>query len=101
VSDLPSKDQTRTPRVITDEEFSRFFIARKLKPDCIECGSNNWQILGQKPSEVPALLFINEQRSLIGNNVPFLVLACKVCGHPRFFARNAILEWLEKESDHS
>jgi hypothetical protein len=96
--DLERKNGDYPPRVISDEEFNLFLIDRKLRAECIECGSNDWQILGQHSSEVPALLFTNEQKSIIGTNVPLIILACKVCGHARLFARNAILQFLEKKA---
>ena len=75
-------------------DIRRFLRGSKVKGQCSECGSNTWSVVGEDPSNVPAIPIINDNQTPTSANVPLLLVTCGSCGNTLFFSRKIVITWL-------
>lgn len=91
-------------RQVSYRDFQAFVDEKGLERPCVECGTNDWQMLGGDDDPIDrqkASMFLASLPELVDNWKPertfaTYVMYCGGCGAIKLVAGTVVWDWLEK-----
>lgn len=83
-------------------DFQAFVDAKGLERPCVECGANDWQMLGsdETPKDDEAFMFLASLPEVSDSGIPSrafsnYIMYCGSCGVIKLVAAGVVWDWLE------